>query len=76
MIGFERFTTFLDLPKHPFPYSIRPTLSMACQAHQYIYAKNKKDLEDLITEHKRQQKIFSTPEGKIIKAKLDAERRN
>jgi hypothetical protein len=46
------------------------------QARQYIYATNKRDLEDLITEHKRQQEFFATPEGKIRKAQLDAERQN
>jgi hypothetical protein len=49
---------------------------MVNQAHQYIYATDRKDLEDLIAEHKRQQDFFATPQGKIIKAKLDAERRN
>jgi hypothetical protein len=48
--------------------------AMASQAHQYIYAKNKQDLEDLINERKRQEEFFATPKGKIIKAKLDAER--
>ena len=47
---------------------------MARQATQYIYARNKRDLEDLIAERERQEKYFSTPEGKIIKAQLDAER--
>lgn len=47
---------------------------MVNQAHQYIYATNKKDLEDLITVHNRQQEYFTTPEGKIVKAQLDAER--
>lgn len=49
---------------------------MARQAHQYLYAKNKKDLEDMIAEHKRQQEFFATPEGKIAKAQLDAERQD
>ncbi len=49
---------------------------MARQAHQYLYAKDKKDLEDMIAEHKRQQEFFATPRGKIVKAQLDAERGN
>jgi hypothetical protein len=49
---------------------------MVNQAHQYIYATNKKELEDLITTHKRQQEFFATPEGKIVKAQLDDERQN
>jgi len=48
---------------------------MVNQAHQYIYAKSKNDLENLIAVHKRQQEFFETPEGKIVKAQLDAERR-
>lgn len=47
---------------------------MVNQAHQYIYATNKKELEDLITTHKRQQEFFATPEGKIVKVQLDDER--
>jgi hypothetical protein len=47
---------------------------MINQAHQYIYATNQKDLDDLITAHKRQQEFFATPEGKIVKTQLDAER--
>ena len=49
---------------------------MANQAHQYVYAKNKQDLEDLLIERKRQQELFATPQGKIIKARLDAERQS
>jgi Protein of unknown function (DUF4238) len=49
---------------------------MANQAHQYIYAKNKQDLEDLLNERKRQEEFFATPKGKIVKAQLDAERQN
>ncbi|HZL78972.1 MAG TPA: DUF4238 domain-containing protein, partial [Candidatus Limnocylindrales bacterium] len=49
---------------------------MANQAHQYIYATSKQDLEDLLIERKRQQELFATPEGKIIKAQLDDERQN
>jgi hypothetical protein len=47
---------------------------MVNQAHQYIYAMNKQDLEDLLIVWKRQQELFATPEGKILKAQLDAER--
>ena len=48
---------------------------MANQARQYIYAKSKLDLENLLIERKRQQELFATPEGKILKAQLDAERK-
>jgi len=47
---------------------------MGNQAHQYIYAKEKQDLEDIMVEVKWQQEYFATPEGKIVKEKLDAER--
>lgn len=49
---------------------------MASQSHQYIYATNKRDLEDLIAEHNRQKEFFATPEGKIMKAQLDARRKS
>jgi len=48
-------------------------ITMHRQAHQFIYAKNKQDLEDLLNEWKRQLRIFATPEGKILKEKLDSE---
>ena len=44
------------------------------QAEQYIYAREKQDLEDILAEIKRQQEFFSTPEGKIVKEQLDAAR--
>jgi hypothetical protein len=44
------------------------------QAHQYIYAKEKQDLEDILAEVKFQKELFATPEGKIIKQNLDAAR--
>jgi hypothetical protein len=47
---------------------------MVNQAHQYVYARNKQDLEDLLIVRKRQQEFFATPEGKSIKAQLDAVR--
>jgi len=47
---------------------------IAGQAHKYVYAKGKQDLEDILTEVRWQQEYFATPEGKIVKEKLDAER--
>jgi hypothetical protein len=49
---------------------------IAGQAHKYVYAKGKQDLEDILTEVRWQQEYFATPEGKIIKEKLDAERKS
>jgi len=49
---------------------------MARQAQQYLYAQDKKDLETMIAEYKRQQEFFATPQGKTVKAQLDAEKQN
>ncbi len=47
---------------------------IAGRAHQYVYARERQDLENILTEVKWQQELFVTPEGKSVKDKLDAER--
>ena len=49
---------------------------MTNQAHQYVYATHRQDLEDLLAVRKSQQEFFATPKGKIVKTKLDTERQN
>lgn len=48
-------------------------ITMTRQATDYVYANEKRDLEDILAERKRQQEFFATPQGKIAKEKLDAE---
>lgn len=48
-------------------------VAMVRQATKYVYANDRQDLEDLLTERQRQQDFFATPQGKIVKEKLDAE---
>jgi hypothetical protein len=44
------------------------------QAHQFVYARDKQDLEDLLAVVKWQKDYFETPHGKFKKAQMDAQK--
>ena len=46
-------------------------MTIAGRAHQYVYAKTKQALENVIAEVESQQEFFATPQGKLVKKKLD-----